>query len=201
MGCAGGVENGINIVHAAWIREGTGQVLAGFRQWSPEEHVMDPVRSLVTALPPDLAFKTKGELAIGIFDDAIADGLVPDFVCGDEVYGSCTKLREHLEQEKQGYVLRVQKSFRVTLGDGTVLTCEDVVKKLLRSARLWEVRTAGKGSKGERLLALWRRGHARPTSHCVLPLGSLASGVSDIVSGSCPVKARCPAGHPSNRGR
>ena len=29
------------------------------------------------------------------------DGLVPDFVCGDEVYGSCTKLREHLEQAKQ----------------------------------------------------------------------------------------------------
>jgi hypothetical protein len=90
MGCAGGVENGINIVHAAWIREGTGQVLAGFRQWIPEEHVKDPVKSLVTALPLDLAFKAKGELAIGIFDDAIADGLVPDFVCGDEVYGSCT---------------------------------------------------------------------------------------------------------------
>ena len=66
MGCAGGVENGINTVHAAWIREGTGQVLAGFRQWIPEEHIKDPVKSLVTALPLDLVFKTKGELAIGI---------------------------------------------------------------------------------------------------------------------------------------
>jgi SRSO17 transposase len=84
MGCAGGVENGVNVVHAAWIREGTGQVLAGFRQRIPEEHVKDPVKSLVTALPLDLRFKTKGELAIGIFDDAVADGLVPDFVCGDE---------------------------------------------------------------------------------------------------------------------
>ncbi len=45
MGCAGGVENGINTVHAAWIREGTGQVLAGFRQWIPEEHIKDPVKS------------------------------------------------------------------------------------------------------------------------------------------------------------
>ena len=150
MGCAGGVENGINTVHAAWIREGTGQALAGFRQWIPEEHIKDPVKSLVTALPLDLVFQTKGELAIGIFDDAIADGLVPDFVCGDEVYGSCTKLREHLEQEKQAYVLRVPKNFRVTMGGGAVLTCQDAVKKLLRSKQRWEVRSAGKGSKGSR---------------------------------------------------
>jgi SRSO17 transposase len=59
MGCAGRVSNGINTVHAAWIREGTGQVLAGFRQWIPEEHFKDPVKSLVTALPLDLRFKTK----------------------------------------------------------------------------------------------------------------------------------------------
>jgi SRSO17 transposase len=153
MGCAGGVENGINTVHAAWIREGTGQVLAGFRQWIPEEHVKDPVKSLVAALPLDLRFKTKGELAIGIFDDTVEDGLVPDFVCGDEVYGSCTKLREHLEQEKQGYVLRVPKTFRITMGDRTVLTCEDAVKRLLKGKRGWEVRSAGKGSKGQRWYA------------------------------------------------
>jgi SRSO17 transposase len=153
MGCAGGVENGINTVHAAWIREGTGQVLAGFRQWIPEEHVKDPVKSLVAALPLDLRFKTKGELAIGIFDGTVEDGLVPDFVCGDEVYGSCTKLREHLEQEKQGYVLRVPKTFRITMGDRTVLTCEDAVKRLLKGKRGWEVRSAGKGSKGQRWYA------------------------------------------------
>ena len=90
MGCADGVANGINTVHGAWIREGTGQVLAGFRQWIPEEHIKDPVKSLVTALPLDLEFRTKGELAIEICKDAAADGLVSDFVCGDEVYGNCT---------------------------------------------------------------------------------------------------------------
>ena len=50
-------------------------MLAGFRQWIPEAHINDPVKSLVTALPLDLEFKTKGELAIGIFDDAVGDGL------------------------------------------------------------------------------------------------------------------------------
>ena len=41
-------------------------------------------------LPPDLEFRTKGQLAIDICADAFADGIGLDFVCGDEVYGSCT---------------------------------------------------------------------------------------------------------------
>lgn len=88
MGCAGRVANGINTVHAAWIREGTGQGLAGFRRWIPEEQVKDPVTSLVTGLPLDLRFRTKGELAAEIFDEAVADGMLPDFVCGDESTGT-----------------------------------------------------------------------------------------------------------------
>jgi len=194
MGCAGGVENGINTVHAAWIREGTGQVLAGFRQWIPEEHIKDPVKSLVTALPLDLEFKTKGELAIGILDDAAADGLVPDFVCGDEVYGSCTKLRERLEQGNQGYVLRVPKTFRVTMGDGTVLTCEDAVKKLLRGKRCWEVRSAGKGSKGDRWYA-WAWIGTVSSGHSLLirrhlKTGELAFHYCHVPEGQLCAKAR-----------
>jgi SRSO17 transposase len=175
MGCADGVANGINTVHAAWIREGTGQVLAGFRQWIPEEHIKDPVKSLVTALPLDLRFRTKGELAIEICTETEADGLRPDFVCGDEVYGSCTKLREHLEQEKQGYVLRVAKNFRITMRDSSVLTCEDAVAKLLKSARRWEVRSAGKGSKGDRWYA-WAWIGTASSGHSVLIRRHLKTG-------------------------
>lgn len=194
MGCAGGVANGISTVHAAWIREGTGQVLAGFRQQIPEEHIKDPVKSLVTALPLGLAFKTKGELAVGIVDDAIADGLVPDFVCGDEVYGSCTKLREHLERAEQGYVLRVAKSFRVTMGDGTVLACEDAVKKLLKDKRCWEVRSAGKGSKGDRWYA-WAWIGTRSSRHSLLirrhlKTGELAFHYCYVPEGQLCAKAR-----------
>lgn len=52
-----------------------------------------------------------------------------------------------------------------------------------------------------RLLMPPQREHAKPTRHCVHPSGSLASGASDIVSGSCLVRARCPGGRPSDRGR
>jgi hypothetical protein len=35
---------------------------------------------------------TRGQLAIGILTDAFADGVLLDFVCGDEVYGWYTIL-------------------------------------------------------------------------------------------------------------
>ena len=162
MGCADGVANGINTVHISYIREKTGHVLAGFRQWIPEEHVSDPVKSLQAQLPLDLEFRTKGQLAIDICRDCAADGVRFDFVCGDEVYGNCTKLREYLESEKQAYVLRVPKNFRLTMRDGTTLTCEDAVAKLLKHKKRWEVRSAGKGSKGDRWYAwAWIRAGAR----------------------------------------
>src|ERR1019366_2451122 len=99
MGCAGRVANGINTVHLSYVREKTGHALIGARQWIPEEQVKDPVKSLVTGLPLDLRFRTKGQLAIDVLSDAYADGLVFDFIAGDEVSRSCTELREYLEGE------------------------------------------------------------------------------------------------------
>lgn len=49
------------------------------------------------ALPPGLKFLTKGELSIEILAEAYADGLFFDFICGDVVYGACTRLRGYLE--------------------------------------------------------------------------------------------------------
>jgi SRSO17 transposase len=153
MGCAGRVANGINTVHLSYVREKTGHALAGARQWVPAEDIKDPVKSLLTALPLDLRFRTKGQLAIDILEDACADGLAFDFVCGDEVYGNCTELREFLEGRGQAYVLRVASFFMLTLAPGTRVTCAEAVKKLLKREKSWEVRSAGKGSKGERWYA------------------------------------------------
>ena len=102
LGCAGKVANGINTVHLAYVREGTGHALIGAREWIPAEHIHDPVRSLAMGLPEDLVFHTKGQLAIDILAGAFADGVRLDFVCGDEVYGSCTKLREFLRGPRSG---------------------------------------------------------------------------------------------------
>ena len=118
LGCVGKVANGINTVHLSYVREGTGHALIGAREWIPAAHIGDPATSAVMGLPEDLVFRTKGQLAIGILAEAFADGVRLDFVCGDEVYGSCTELREFLEDHDQAYVLRVPSSFRLTLPAG-----------------------------------------------------------------------------------
>ena len=191
MGCAGRVANGINTVHLSYVREQTGHALIGARQWIPAEDIADPVKSLVAGLPLNLRFRTKGQLAIDVLADAYADGLAFDFTCGDEVYGSCTELREFLEDRGQAYVLRVASSFTFALTPGTRMTCKEAVKKLLKGKQGWEVRSAGRGSKGDRWYAwawiatasprhsLLVRRHLKTGElafhYCFVPGGQLAS--------------------------
>jgi len=189
LGCAGRVANGINTVHLSYVRQGTGHALIGARQWIPREQAADPVLSLATGLPPGLRFRTKGQLAIDLCADAYADGLVFDFVCGDEVYGSSTELRDFLEARGQAYVLRVASSFMITLAAGTRLTCAQAVKHLLKDRRQWEVRSAGNGSKGQRWYA-WAWIAATSPRHCLLIRRHLRTG--ELAFHYCHV----PAGQP-----
>jgi SRSO17 transposase len=194
MGCAGRVANGINTVHLSYAREKTGHALVGARQWIPAEDIADPVKSLVTALPPDLRFRTKGQLAIDILQDAYADGLCFDFACGDEVYGSCTELREFLEDRGQAYVLRVASSFTLAIAPGIRMTCAEAVRKLLKGKKAWEVRSAGQGSKGERWYAWAWIGTASPRRSLLvrrhLKTGELAFHYCHVPEGQLASKAR-----------
>jgi SRSO17 transposase len=194
LGCAGKVANGITTVHVSLVREKTGHALAGARQWIPREQVADPVASLVTGLPPGLLFRTKGELAIDLCEDCYRDGLVFDFACGDEVYGSCTRLREYFEASGQAYVLRVASNFTVALAPGTKVTCKEAVKKLLKDKRRWEVRSAGPGSRGERWYAWAWIAAASPRHHLLirrhLRTGELAFHYCYVPGGQLLTKTR-----------
>jgi len=167
LGCVGKVANGINTVHLAYVREGTGHALIGAREWIPAEHLKDPAKSAVMGLPADLAFRTKGQLAIDILAKAFADGVQLDFVSGDEVYGSCTELREFCEAYGQAYVLRVPSSFRLALAGGITLTCQQAAARL-GGRRGWEVRSAGTGSKGQRWYAWAWLGTTSPRHHLLM---------------------------------
>src|ERR1700757_2515824 len=194
LGCVGKVANGINTVHLSYVREGAGHALIGARQWIPREHIGDPVKSLVMGLPLNLAFRTKGQLAIDISTDAAADGIRPDFYCGDEVYGSCTQLREHFEATSQAYVLRVPSNFMIALAAGTKLTCAQAVARLLKDKRRWEVRSAGHGSKGERWYAWAWLATASARHHLLirrhLRTGELAFHYCFVPAGQLLTKAR-----------
>jgi SRSO17 transposase len=175
LGCAGKVANGITMVHLSCVRERTGHALIGTRQWIPREQIEDPVKSLIMGLPGDLVFRTKGQLAIDICTEAFTDGTRLDFVCGDEVYGTCTELRESLETRRQGYVLRVPSSFRLRVARGVTMTCGQAVTRLLTPARSWEIRSAGTGSKGQRWYA-WAWLAASSPRHCLLVRRHLHNG-------------------------
>ncbi|MFI7449639.1 IS701 family transposase [Nonomuraea sp. NPDC049714] len=163
MGCAGGIDNGINTVYLAYVRAGAGHALIGARQWIPAEQISDPVTAITTGLPLDLTFATKGELAGDLLREAYADGVRLDFVTGDEVYGACTSLRAFLEEHGQAYVLRIRATFTLTLGAGTCLTCEQAVARYLKQKHKWTIRSAGDGSKGERTYAWAWIATASPT--------------------------------------
>src|SRR5262249_45654600 len=145
LGCAGKGANGITTVHLAYAREGTGHALIAARQWIPREHIEDPARRQIMRLPPDLVFRTEGQLAIDLLAEVLADGIRLDFACGDEVYGSRTQLREYLEARAQAYVLRVPSNFYLTVARGVRLTCKQAAAALAGARRGWEVRPAGNG--------------------------------------------------------
>jgi SRSO17 transposase len=194
LGCVGKVANGITTVHLAYVRERTGHALVGARQWVPREQIDDPVRSLVTGLPLGLAFRTKGELAIDVCTEAFADGIALDFVCGDEVYGTCTQLREFFEGRGQGYVLRVPSTFRLTLARGVTLSCADVTAGLLKDPSRWEIRSAGAGSKGGRWYAWAQVATACPRHHLLI---RRHLGTGELAFHYCYV----PAGQPTTMTR
>ncbi len=194
LGCAGRVANGINTVHLAYVREKTGHAPVGARQWIPAEHIGDPARSRLMGLPPGLRFRTKGQLAIDICAGAYADGTGFDFICGDEVYGSCTQLREFLEARGQAYVLRVPSNFTLTLAAGAKATCAGAVRRLVTDTRRWEARSAGHGSKGERWYAWAWIATASPRHHLLirrhLRTGDLAFHYCYVPEGQVLTKAR-----------
>ena len=134
-----------------------------------------PAKAAAIGLPTGLVFRTKGQLAIDLLTESFADGVGLDFVCGDEVYGNCTELRQFCEEAGQGYVPRVRSSFHLVLAGGPAVTCAQAARALGKGSRRWEVRSAGAGSKGARWYAWACLATASPR-HCLLIRRHLRTG-------------------------
>jgi SRSO17 transposase len=176
LGCAGRVANGINTVHVTYATP-AGHALIGARQWIPAEQVADPAARAAMGLPTDLEFKTKPELAADILADALAEGIAVPWVAADEVYGNNPALRSFCETAEIGYVLRVPSSFHLTTGDGRQVTAGHLLKtrRLGRRNQWWQVRSAGAGSKGDRLYK-WAWVDTTSPRHSLLVRKHLATG-------------------------
>jgi SRSO17 transposase len=151
MGCAGQVANGINTVHCSYATR-AGHALIGARLYLPAEQLDDPDRRTALGIPTDVVFRTKPQLAIDIITDALADQTMPPWCAGDEVYGRCGRLRQHLQDHQIGYVLRVGCAFTLDLNPATRLRVDTLAATHLAADRHWQTMTVP-GSKGERSYA------------------------------------------------
>lgn len=84
-------------------------------------------------------------------------------------------------------MLRVPSNFQVTLARGVTATCAQVVSWLLAGDRRWEVRSAGKGSEGQRWHAWAQAATASPQRRLLirrhLRTGELAYHHCDVPEG------------------
>ena len=98
-------------------------------------------------IPDEVIFRTKPQLAIMMLDRAYKQGLKPEWVLGDSVYG-CAELRNFLVERKQKYVLSVPSQQRLWV-DYEQVRIDQIVQAKPESD--WQRYSVGKGTKGERL--------------------------------------------------
>ena len=150
-GTAGRIENAQVTVYAAWAT-GTERLLVDYEVYLPKSWTGDPERLDRAGAPADLAFHTKIEQASTILARRINAGQTPTALAGDAVYGRSGPLRAQAEAAGIAYVLEVGKDKQVTPHPGIEPARVDALAEAIPT-RNWSSRSAGAGSKGQRVYA------------------------------------------------
>ena len=111
-GTAGRIENCQVGVFLA-LCGSRGRALIDRALYLPQSWCEDQDRLCEAGVPTSVSFATKPELARTMIGRALDAGLQPQWVLGDEVYGSDSKTRRFLESHGQPYVLTVSSQQRL----------------------------------------------------------------------------------------
>jgi len=164
-GTAGRIENsqiGVFLAYAG----AHGHAFLDRDLYLPQGWADDAARRDQAGIPPEVAFRTKPQLAKAMLERALAAGVPAAWVTGDEIYGGDRRLRVWLEEQDVPHVLAVKRTeplVAVTgrgLGVGQV-PAADLVAALPPDA--WTTLSAGDGAKGPRRYD-WARIAIRPLS-------------------------------------
>lgn len=115
-GTAGRIENcqlGVFLAYAT-VR---GHAFVDRELYVPASWIADRARCREAKIPTTVRFQTKPQLAQTMLTRALAGGLRPRWVLGDEVYGNHRALRQWLEEQRQPYVLAVRCTTAVRVAD------------------------------------------------------------------------------------
>jgi hypothetical protein len=146
-GTAGRVENCQLGVFCAYVT-GTGRALIDRELYLPKSWVADRDRCREAAVPDDVEFATKTELARAMLGRALDAGVPAAWVTADEAYGKDGKFRAWLEQRRIGYVVAVASNQAVP---GSAGTSRADALAAHAPPQAWKRRSCGEGAKGPRI--------------------------------------------------
>jgi len=110
------------------------------RLYLPREWMDDPARCATAQVPPEIAFQTKADLALGLVDAAVAAGVPFAGVVADGDYGDNPNFLNGLAERDRHCVAAVRKDFHVSRGWGAqteTLRAETLIAH--QRARDWQV--------------------------------------------------------------
>ena len=82
------------------------------RIYLPEAWAGDRPRRRAVRVPEEIEFRTKGEIALDLVDEALAGGVRPKAVVGDARYGDQPPLLDGLEERELAYVMSLSPTVR-----------------------------------------------------------------------------------------
>ncbi|MEU6947442.1 IS701 family transposase [Streptomyces sp. NPDC046316] len=145
-GTAGRVENAQVAVYLTYTsRHGHAGIDRAL--YLPKSWTGDVDRREQAAVPEEVGFATKPQLAQQMIERVLNAGAPAAWAAGDEVYGDNPKLRAALEARGLGYVLAVSCTHRIPTAAGTQ-RADHLAKRIPRPA--WQKVSAGQGAKGHR---------------------------------------------------
>jgi SRSO17 transposase len=94
-----------------------GSLPIAHRLYLPEVWANDGERRTKAGVPPDIAFRTKPEIALDLIRDALTAGLAPSIVLADAGYGNEGKFRDGLTALGLRYVVGIQSNLLLWKAD------------------------------------------------------------------------------------
>ncbi len=79
----------------------------GMRLYLPEQWASDIARRRLAGIPDDIVFRRKGEIALDLLDEALANGLPQRLVLADTGYGNSTQFRDGLQERGCNYLVGI----------------------------------------------------------------------------------------------